>query len=756
MGPGADQPYRKRRVEHSTPSTFSPGRVAKMIRDILEYLMENISTPTTTKKNARRRVADSISKSPASPQSAQQSPATKLLAALNKAQGKSTQNTPTSTKQSQKSKADHSSTKQKPESGKKGGGAQHQNAQTHAGHGGECTSSINTRMSGSQASTKEAERPSTSRKVLKNTNQNQNHPPTASYSLWSLSPTKAPQAAPRIPPEVLQDLTFRFLANIPDEEKSDKVRMCFQVELAHWFYIDFYCKQEERKDCAQMGMREFARQIFKHCDELAPYAASVDQVIDEWRWYKSTVPTYGAILLDNSLNYVLLVQGFYASKNSWGFPKGKVNEGEEPRSCAVREVFEETGFNFDEHCHRGSEKKLQKFVNETMVRLYIVPDVPTDFPFAPQTRNEIRKIQWFNVWDLPTDRNDQSNRLRRLSSNNFYTVMPFIQDLQKYIVKEQEKRMVAAANDQKHLGQKSSSSVFGYLHSNSTLNPPTDISEVMDALFSGSAFAGTGYSGYEKSQSTKPSAPSLSEAIPLPASVVSNFNEQMVSTYSTQYAVHPPTTSRYCTSENVQNDPISHFRPLAHSPVGKTNPCARAESSSTAQRSYVGKELPHIAHPIAIPAQPALPLINRPVYVAPKERSSRISLSETSAFTAFKSPSQSSFMDTSPGAVDKIELELQKLLCTSSDREYYTIKANTSEDKTPTFLDSLSPDTDLGLEFAYMASLPRDEKYRNVGRYVQPRTHADGYTVQLCDAWKDFKLDRAAIFAGLPGFESAY
>ncbi|KAE9419940.1 hypothetical protein Angca_002377, partial [Angiostrongylus cantonensis] len=132
-------------------------------------------------------------------------------------------------------------------------------------------------------------------------------------------------------------------------------------------------------------------QIFKHCDELAPYAATVDQVIDEWRWYKSTVPTYGAILLDESLNYVLLVQGFYASKNSWGFPKGKVvNEGEEPRSCAVREVFEETGFNFDEHCPRGCEKKLQKFVNETMVRLYIVPDVPTDFPFAPQTRNEIR------------------------------------------------------------------------------------------------------------------------------------------------------------------------------------------------------------------------------------------------------------------------------------------------------------------------------------------------------------------------------
>lgn len=52
------------------------------------------------------------------------------------------------------------------------------------------------------------------------------------------------------------------------------------------------------------------------------------------------MPTYGAILLDVSLNYVLLVQGYYA-KNSWGFPKGKVNESEASTRCAVREVFEE-------------------------------------------------------------------------------------------------------------------------------------------------------------------------------------------------------------------------------------------------------------------------------------------------------------------------------------------------------------------------------------------------------------------------------
>ena len=53
-------------------------------------------------------------------------------------------------------------------------------------------------------------------------------------------------------------------------------------------------------------------------------ARNVDEVLDEWRHYKSNVPTYGAILLDSTLTKVVLVQGFYASKNSWGFPKGKV------------------------------------------------------------------------------------------------------------------------------------------------------------------------------------------------------------------------------------------------------------------------------------------------------------------------------------------------------------------------------------------------------------------------------------------------
>ena len=34
----------------------------------------------------------------------------------------------------------------------------------------------------------------------------------------------------------------RFIINIPAEQREDLVRVLFAVELAHWFFIDFYCE----------------------------------------------------------------------------------------------------------------------------------------------------------------------------------------------------------------------------------------------------------------------------------------------------------------------------------------------------------------------------------------------------------------------------------------------------------------------------------------------------------------------------------
>ncbi len=52
------------------------------------------------------------------------------------------------------------------------------------------------------------------------------------------------------------------MVNVPEEERKDLVRLCFQIELAHWFYIDHYCTQEG-STLKQCSFKEFAANIFK-------------------------------------------------------------------------------------------------------------------------------------------------------------------------------------------------------------------------------------------------------------------------------------------------------------------------------------------------------------------------------------------------------------------------------------------------------------------------------------------------------------
>lgn len=63
-----------------------------------------------------------------------------------------------------------------------------------------------------------------------------------------------------IPTEILDDLASRFIINVPVQERSDFIRICFQIELAHWFYLDFYCADDEK--LIACGIKQFASHIF--------------------------------------------------------------------------------------------------------------------------------------------------------------------------------------------------------------------------------------------------------------------------------------------------------------------------------------------------------------------------------------------------------------------------------------------------------------------------------------------------------------
>lgn len=54
----------------------------------------------------------------------------------------------------------------------------------------------------------------------------------------------------------------RFIINLPPEDRDNLVRICFQIELAHWFYLDYYCT-DESNNLNPCSIREFAAHIFQ-------------------------------------------------------------------------------------------------------------------------------------------------------------------------------------------------------------------------------------------------------------------------------------------------------------------------------------------------------------------------------------------------------------------------------------------------------------------------------------------------------------
>lgn len=234
-----------------------------------------------------------------------------------------------------------------------------------------------------------------------------------------------------IPMSILDDLGSRFIINIPEEERKDIIRIMFQVELAKWFYDDEYVNA----DASLTGctMRDFCEHIFRRVPFLTPYADSLDEVLADWKSYKMAVPTYGAIILNQKLTKVLVVQGWW-SRNSWGFPKGKVNEDELPHECAVREVIEET--NCDVASLIDSRHFLEKVINDQTVRLYLAPGVSeAETVFGTKTKNEIRDWQWYPIDDLPLSKKDAvtPNCLNIRNWNSFFMVMPFVRDMRIWI-----------------------------------------------------------------------------------------------------------------------------------------------------------------------------------------------------------------------------------------------------------------------------------------------------------------------------------
>ncbi|KAG0148804.1 hypothetical protein CROQUDRAFT_721469 [Cronartium quercuum f. sp. fusiforme G11] len=298
--------------------------------------------------------------------------------------------------------------------------------------------------------------------------------------------------------EVLEDLASRFILNLPTVESTQIERVCFQVEQAHWFYEDFV-RPNNLLNLPSYNLKAFTKLFFDKCHFLriegAPlYGWDPQTAYDKFLRYKERVPVCGAIILNSNSTKVLLVKG-YKSSSSWSFPRGKINENEQPRDCAIREVLEETGFDISSHMNlswgqdsklsaiqkprpsnptpsghnlhhyqrntkhsmlqsEGDDHFIEIMIREQKLRMYLVTGIPDETVFETQTRQEISAIAWCPLSDLPTFTSEPiqikkpSSKPSNFSSQpltepdihgfrasaKFYMVVPFVSDLRNWLL----------------------------------------------------------------------------------------------------------------------------------------------------------------------------------------------------------------------------------------------------------------------------------------------------------------------------------
>ncbi|CAK9303143.1 unnamed protein product [Gordionus sp. m RMFG-2023] len=270
---------------------------------------------------------------------------------------------------------------------------------------------------------------------------------------------KRPQF-PNIPQSILDNLSARFLINIPQNQRSNSIHVLFMCQEAYWFYLDYCLRDYDNKmllldnshnsdninsnnlitykddiedlysSLPRCGFSHFAYLILRASGVLSfiipeilndEFLSSNDEyafgllltLIEEWKRYRSLIPVCGALILDESLSHVLLVRGYGAKNNKgfWSFPRGKINEAENECECAIREVLEETGLDITQFINNKSYITLQQFNQDTsnadltsnlkkIVKLFIISGVSKQVLLKPQARYEIQEIKWFPLKEL--------------------------------------------------------------------------------------------------------------------------------------------------------------------------------------------------------------------------------------------------------------------------------------------------------------------------------------------------------------------
>lgn len=147
--------------------------------------------------------------------------------------------------------------------------------------------------------------------------------------------------------EIIDDILCRFIVNLPQKElKYD--RIFFHMQEAYWFYLDFVLQNKDLvPKPPEINQKYFAQILFDRSPLIICDRRDYNLLYKKFHDYQSQIPVYGAIILNQLLDKILLVMNW--KQTSYSFPKGKINQNESEINCAAREVWEEIGYSITNH-----------------------------------------------------------------------------------------------------------------------------------------------------------------------------------------------------------------------------------------------------------------------------------------------------------------------------------------------------------------------------------------------------------------------
>ncbi|KAG9243503.1 hypothetical protein BJ878DRAFT_510455 [Calycina marina] len=237
----------------------------------------------------------------------------------------------------------------------------------------------------------------------------------------------------------LDDLCVRFIINLPTDDLCETERLMFHIEEASWYYEDWIRPQDAA--LPSLSLRNFCTRIFAHCTLLQGYGPEAAQgAYEQFMEYKTQVPVRGVIMMNHSMDQVLLVKGWKKGSN-WSFPRGKINKDEDDLICAIRETYEETGYDIQAAGHVPANREVKSISApkaEQDMTLFVFRNIPMDTHFEPRTRKEISKIEWWPLADLPGFKKlkGPQNAEPAIKANKFYMVAPFLKPLRKWAAEQ--------------------------------------------------------------------------------------------------------------------------------------------------------------------------------------------------------------------------------------------------------------------------------------------------------------------------------